>query len=81
MTEKLAILGSTGSIGMQALEVCENLGIPVAGLAAGGNISLLEEQKWNVITVWECELKKNTLENTVKRVINQIKSFGEITSV
>jgi len=45
------------------------------------NISLLEEQKWNVITVWECELKKNTLENTVKRVINQIKSFGEITSV
>lgn len=45
------------------------------------NISLLEEQKWNVITVWECELKKNNLENTVKGVINQIKSFGIITSV
>lgn len=28
------------------------------------NIALLEEQKWNVITVWECELKKNTVKDT-----------------
>jgi 1-deoxy-D-xylulose-5-phosphate reductoisomerase len=44
MAEKLVILGSTGSIGKQALEVCDNLGIKVIGLAAGSNISTLEEQ-------------------------------------
>lgn len=41
---KLCILGSTGSIGTQALESCENLGISVGALAAGNNVSLLERQ-------------------------------------
>jgi 1-deoxy-D-xylulose-5-phosphate reductoisomerase len=44
MTKKIAILGSTGSIGIQALEVCSHLGIEVVSLAAGSNIALLEEQ-------------------------------------
>ncbi len=44
MTRKIAILGSTGSIGVQALDVCSHLGIEVVALAAGSNISLLEEQ-------------------------------------
>lgn len=44
MTKKIAILGSTGSIGIQALEVCTHLGIEVVSLAAGSNILLLEEQ-------------------------------------
>ena len=43
--KKIAILGSTGSIGTQTLEVVrENGDIEVLGLAAGSNISLLEEQ-------------------------------------
>ena len=37
------------------------------------NISLLEHEGWNVITVWECELKKTTLELTLRSVIDQIK--------
>lgn len=40
----IAILGSTGSIGKQALEVCELLGMRVVSLVAGSNASLLEEQ-------------------------------------
>ncbi len=44
MTKALAVLGSTGSIGVQALEVCENLNIKVVALAAGSNIDLLEKQ-------------------------------------
>ena len=40
----LSILGSTGSIGRQALEVAEDLGIPVCALAAGRNGKLLEAQ-------------------------------------
>ena len=43
--KKIAILGSTGSIGTQTLEVVrENGDIEVLGLAAGSNISLLDEQ-------------------------------------
>lgn len=50
MTHKLAILGSTGSIGTQALKVCENLNIKVPVIAAQKNIKLLEMQarKFNV---------------------------------
>lgn len=44
MAEKLCILGSTGSIGTQALESCEHLGIEVTAIAAGSRIDILEEQ-------------------------------------
>ncbi len=42
--KSLVILGSTGSIGTQALEVCRRDGYKVNALAAGGNIELLEAQ-------------------------------------
>ncbi|MBA4699825.1 MAG: 1-deoxy-D-xylulose-5-phosphate reductoisomerase [Ruminococcus sp.] len=43
--KKIAILGSTGSIGTQTLEVVrENGDIEVSAIAAGNNITLLEEQ-------------------------------------
>ena len=43
--KRIAILGSTGSIGTQTLEVVENnQDIQVTALAAGSNIRLLEEQ-------------------------------------
>ncbi len=43
--KKIGILGSTGSIGTQTLEVVRNNGdIQVAALAAGSNIGLLERQ-------------------------------------
>ena len=43
--KKIEILGSTGSIGTQTLEVVrENKDIEVLGLAAGNNIKLLERQ-------------------------------------
>ncbi|MCI9575890.1 MAG: 1-deoxy-D-xylulose-5-phosphate reductoisomerase [Clostridiales bacterium] len=44
MEKNLSILGSTGSIGCQALEVARNLGLTVSGLAAHNNIGLLETQ-------------------------------------
>ncbi|MCL1806470.1 MAG: 1-deoxy-D-xylulose-5-phosphate reductoisomerase [Oscillospiraceae bacterium] len=40
----LSLLGSTGSIGRQTLEVMEGLGMRPAALAAGRNAALLEEQ-------------------------------------
>lgn len=44
MAEKICILGSTGSIGIQALESCEHLGIEVCAIAAGSRIDILEDQ-------------------------------------
>ncbi len=44
MRKRLSILGSTGSIGTQALEVAEKHGFPVAGLAACSNVAVMEEQ-------------------------------------
>jgi len=44
MTKAIAILGSTGSIGRQTLEVAEFLSIKVNALSADKNINLLEKQ-------------------------------------
>jgi 1-deoxy-D-xylulose-5-phosphate reductoisomerase len=44
VTDSIIILGSTGSIGTQTLEVCEHLGLHVAALAAGRNLDRLEGQ-------------------------------------
>ena len=44
MTQKLTILGSTGSIGTQALDVADMRGIEITALTAGSNYRLLEEQ-------------------------------------
>ena len=44
MTKTISILGSTGSIGRQTLDVCREQGIRVAALAAGRSVDLLEAQ-------------------------------------
>lgn len=44
MTKRLVILGSTGSIGTQALDVAKSQGYTVTALAAHSNAKLLEEQ-------------------------------------
>lgn len=51
--KNLVILGSTGSIGTQSLEVARQQGYSVSGLVAGGNIELLEKQarEWKPKTV------------------------------
>lgn len=37
------------------------------------NQNILEEMGWNVITVWECQLKKDRQEQTLKKLLAQIK--------
>ena len=43
-TKSLVRLGSTGSIGVQALEVAQGAGYRVAALAAGSRVEPFEEQ-------------------------------------
>ena len=66
--KKIAILGSTGSIGTQTLEVVrENNDIEVLALAAGNNIKLLEAQirefRPRLAAVWTEEKAKELREN------------------
>ena len=44
MSKSISVLGSTGSIGRQTLQVAEELGLRVAALTAGRQIDLLEQQ-------------------------------------
>ena len=44
MVQCVSILGSTGSIGRQSLEIVKNLNIPVAALAAGTSVELMAQQ-------------------------------------
>lgn len=58
--KKIAVLGSTGSIGTQTLEIVRtNKDIEVTALAAGSNITLLEEQirefRPGLAAVWDGE--------------------------
>ncbi len=66
--KKIAILGSTGSIGTQTLEVVRaNKDIEVLGLAAGNNITLLEAQirefQPKLVAVWSEEKAQQLREN------------------
>ena len=42
--KRMVLLGSTGSIGTQALDVAENIGLSVLALSAHRQVDLLEEQ-------------------------------------
>ena len=68
--KKIAILGSTGSIGTQTLEVArENGDLQITALAAGNNIELLEKQirefHPGLVAVWK-EEKAKKLKDRVK---------------
>jgi len=44
MVKCVSILGSTGSIGRQTLDIIDNLGLPVAALTAGSNAQRMADQ-------------------------------------
>ena len=44
INKSVSVLGSTGSVGTQVLDVCRRIGARVEFIAAGSNISLLESQ-------------------------------------
>ncbi len=44
LSKRLSLLGSTGSIGTQALDVAQRIGCPIAALTAYSSVKALEEQ-------------------------------------
>ncbi|MDQ5983632.1 MAG: 1-deoxy-D-xylulose 5-phosphate reductoisomerase [Eubacteriales bacterium SKADARSKE-1] len=87
MTKNLAILGSTGSIGKQSLEVAKELNINVVALSAGKNIKLLEEQirefHPKIVAVYEKEaatvLSKN-IKDTSTKVLSGTEGLCEVAT-
>lgn len=87
--KKIAILGSTGSIGTQTLEVVrENGDLEVLGLAAGNNIKLLEEQirefHPKLVAVWSEEKAKELRENVKDldvKVVSGMDGLIEVSTI
>ncbi len=85
--KKIAILGSTGSIGTQTLEVVrENGDIQVLGIAAGSNICLLEEQirefHPRLAAVWSAEKAgelRTRIADTDTRVVSGMDGLLEVS--
>lgn len=71
MTENLIVLGSTGSVGRQTLEVSRNLDLNIFALCAKSNINLLEEQ----IRLFKPQYSAVLDENAAKILKNNVKDL------
>ena len=80
MAKKIAILGSTGSIGTQTLEVVRNLkNISVLGLTANENIDLLENQIYEFKPLKVAVMNEDKAEILRKRLkLNDVKVLSGI---
>lgn len=87
--KKIAILGSTGSIGTQTLDIVREQGdIQVVAMAAGSNISLLEAQmrefRPSLASVWDekkaSELRTNTKDLGIK-IVSGMEGLLEVSVI
>ena len=87
--KKIAMLGSTGSIGTQTLDIVREQGdIQVVAMAAGSNISLLEAQmrefKPSLVSVWDekkaSELRTNTKDLGIK-IVSGMEGLLEVSVI
>lgn len=87
--KKIAILGSTGSIGTQTLDIVRVQGdIQVVAMAAGSNISLLEAQmrefRPSLVSVWDekkaSELRTNTKDLGIK-IVSGMEGLLEVSVI
>lgn len=88
MNKTVSVLGSTGSIGTQSLEVCEKHGFRVYGLSANNSTDLLEQQTRKFRPEYVCiyneekyaELKQR-LSDTGVKVLCGMDGLCEIASL
>lgn len=87
--KKIAILGSTGSIGTQTLDIVREQGdIQVVAMAVGSNISLLEAQmrefRPSLVSVWDekkaSELRTNTKDLGIK-IVSGMEGLLEVSVI
>ena len=87
MKENLSILGSTGSIGTQAIEVAKALGIKVSAISGNNNIDLLEKQirelKPKIAAVYDeknAKILKDAVKDTDTKILSKIDGLCEVAS-
>lgn len=88
MKQMLSILGSTGSIGTQTLDVARRLGLRVCALAANRNVELLENQirEWKpqLVAVFDLDAAKKlrlAVADTPVRVVQGMEGLCEAASI
>lgn len=88
MINNIAILGSTGSIGTQALDVVDKLGLNVSALTAASNIDLLEKQirRYNpglavVFNEDKAETLKENIKDTGTKVLSGMDGLLEAATI
>lgn len=88
MTKSISLLGSTGSIGVQTLDVARNLKIKVEGLAANTSIDKLEEQAREflpkVVAVGDEKLAKildQKISDLKIEVVSGVEGFKKVASI
>ncbi len=87
--KKISIIGSTGSIGTQTLEVCDNLeNVQIMGLSANNNVKLAEEQirKYNpklfaMVNEEAAKSLKIAVSDTDTKVISGADCMSEISTM
>lgn len=87
MINTISILGSTGSIGTQAIEVAQNLGIKITALAVNNNISLLKQQidqlNPEIVAVYDEEKAdelKSKMPNTNIKIVSGMSGLCEVAA-
>lgn len=88
MKQMLSILGSTGSIGTQTLDVARRLGLQVCALAANRNVAMLENQirEWKpqLVAVFDLDAAKNlrtAVADTPVKVVQGMEGLCEAASI
>jgi 1-deoxy-D-xylulose-5-phosphate reductoisomerase len=88
MKRNLSILGSTGSIGTQTLDVVRELGLRVCALAANSNVALLENQirefKPQLVAVFDFNAAKKlklAVADTPVRIVQGMDGLCEAAAV
>lgn len=88
MINNISILGSTGSIGTQALDVVDKLGLNVLALTAASNIDLLEKQirkyKPDLAVVFnedKAKILKDNIKDTNTKVLAGMEGLIEAATI
>lgn len=68
--KKISILGSTGSIGTQAIEVCKELGYKIEGISANINSTLLAQQAKLLLPKMVCIFDSTKVEELKRKIDN-----------
>lgn len=87
MKQSISLLGSTGSIGLQTLDVVRGLGLHVCALAANRNVTLLENQirelKPQLVAVFDLDAAKRlklAVADTPTKVVQGMDGLCEAAS-